>query len=145
MLALADYIEDTDWGDVQRVGVRRRNDLSPPPAITQQILGHGATTLNRKTQCPSIGFYRQQGNWITASSCAAMGNWGSQETIFHSAIAEFAILRDPILAYQPLRFRSRFKIVIMFMAFRPINRLRTIFFAIISLNTVLKVKNPNFS
>jgi RNA polymerase sigma factor (sigma-70 family) len=93
----------------------------------------------------SSGFYGQQGNWITASSRAAMGIWGSQESILHSAIAEFAILRGPIVACQPFRCRSRLKIVIMFMAFRSITAYEVSFSAIISLNTFLKVKNLNFS
>jgi hypothetical protein len=46
---------------------------------------------------------------------------------------------------KPPRSRSGLKIVIMFMAFRSIDRLRTNFSAIISLNTVLKVKYLNLS
>src|SRR5258708_6589934 len=59
--------------------------------------------------------------------------------------AEFAILRRPILAYPPLRFGSRLKIVIMFMVFPVDRRPANYLFAIISLNTVIKTKKLKFS
>jgi len=79
-----------------RVGVRRRNLLSPPPAITHQILGHGGSHFEPKDSVSVERILPLARKLNHTFLLRRHGNLGLARSIFHSAIAEFATLRGPI-------------------------------------------------
>jgi len=128
-----------------RIGARRRNHLSPPPAITHQILGHGGSHFEPKDSVSVERILPLARKLNHGFLLRRQGIWGSRDLFFILQSPNSQPCEVQFLAYRPLRSRSRLKIAIMLMAFRSIDCLRTIFFAIISLNTVLDVNNLNFS